>query len=824
MEQAAVARIAVSTATYAIDKPYDYMIPRALSGKVDVGMRVLVPFGPGGRITEGFVLSLSDSSSYPNLKAIEDVLDAEPILSQEMIRLALWVHNQCFCLLYQVLNAMLPAGLKFKTIRSFLLMPEAELSAMVQACADIDGGTGLCEQIFEKRNEKLDASMFRDKYPLSKINQVFECLCEHGLLSIQQAERNLSDKMQQVARLCVSPEEAEEYMEGRQKRSFGQCEVLRMLLDIGAAPVAELRYFTGASLSSINTLRKNGIIEIVEREVYRRPNLQSSGEREEICLNEDQESVYRELISEYEKKEAACSLLFGVTGSGKTLVYMKLIEHCIDQGKTALMLVPEIALTPQVVERFYCYFGDRIAILHSALSAGERLDEWKRIKTGKVDVVVGTRSAVFAPLENLGIVILDEEQEHTYKSGSNPRYHARDVAKFRCIQNKALLLLGSATPSVESMYQAQIGKYSLHVLENRYNQKPLPKVYICDRRKDLREGNASIIGDVLREELAYNLEHGKQSILFLNRRGASRYVVCETCGCVPECVHCSAPLTYHSANGRLMCHHCGYSRKVEHSCAYCGEKMRFVGCGTQKVEEELRALFPNVGILRMDTDTTTTKDAHERILNRFREENIPILIGTQMITKGLDFENVTLVGVLDADQAINMDHFRAAENAFSLITQVVGRAGRGDSEGRAVIQTYSPNQPVIQFAANQDYINFYKSEILLRKNRGLPPFCDIINVMVSGVSEKDVLKTCTRLLSQIEQQNRVYYPDLELSAFGPAPAMIARINEKYRYQFSLCGQNCKRLREMIASVLQEFGREKMNRGCTVVADINGNDF
>lgn len=824
MEKAAVARVAVSAATYAIDKPYDYAIPNALSGKISVGMRVLIPFGPGGRITEGFVLGLAEKSAYPNLKMIEDVLDEEPVLSSEMIRLALWVHNHCFCLLYQVLNAMLPTGMKFKMIRSYLVMPDAELPAMLNACSEISDCIGICEEIFEMRSEKITAAMFRKKHSLSKINEVLTCLCEHGILSIQQAERNLSDKMQQIARLCITHEEAEDYISGRGKRSSGQCEVLRMLMEIGAAPVAELRYFTGASLSSVNTLRKNGIIEIIEREVYRRPALTRDGKREEIQFNDEQTKVYEELISEFEKEGASCSLLFGVTGSGKTLLYMKLIEHCIAQGRTALMLVPEIALTPQVVERFYRYFGDRIAILHSALSAGERLDEWKRIKTGQVDVVVGTRSAIFAPLTKLGIIILDEEQEHTYKSGTNPRYHARDVAKFRCLQNDALLLLGSATPSVESMYQAQTGKYSLHVLENRYNQKPLPEVHICDRRKDLREGNNSIIGEVLRKELAYNLEKGQQSILFLNRRGASRYVVCETCGCVPACVHCSAPLTYHSANGRLMCHHCGYSRKVERTCAYCGETMRFVGCGTQKVEEELHALFPGVELLRMDTDTTTTKDSHERILSRFRDEKVPILLGTQMITKGLDFENVTLVGVLDADQAINIDHFRAAENAFSLITQVVGRAGRGEKKGRAIIQTYAPNQPVIQFAANQDYINFYRSEILLRKNRGLPPFCDIINVMVSGISEKEVVRTCTWLLSQMEQQNRNYYPDLQLSAYGPAPAAIARVNEKYRYQFSLCGENSKRLREMVSGVLQLFGKERMKRGCTIVADINGNDF
>ena len=819
-----VARIAVSTATYAIDKPYDYAIGLSLSGKVSVGMRVLVPFGPGGRVTEGFVLGLTDSSAYPNLKEIIDVLDSEPVLSEEFVRLALWVHNQCFCILYQILNAMLPAGLKFKMIRSYLLDTDAELSAMISACSDIPDSTRLCEDIFALRYEKMTATTFRDRYSLTKINQVFTALCDNGLLSIVQPERNLSDKLQQIARLVVSSEEAESYLEHLSKRSFGQREVLRMLMEIGAAPVAELRYFTGASLSSINTLRKNGVIEISEQEVYRRPHLCSVGKREVIQLNDDQQTVYEEILEQFDADDARCSLLFGVTGSGKTLVYMKLIENSIEQGKTALMLVPEIALTPQVVERFFCYFGDRIAILHSALSAGERLDEWKRIKNGEVDVVVGTRSAIFAPLENLGIIILDEEQEHTYKSGTNPRYHARDVAKYRCLQNHALLLLGSATPSIESMYQAQTGKYSLHVLENRYNSRPLPKVLISDRRNDLRDGNCGGIGSVLKSELEFNLKHGQQSILFLNRRGSSRYIVCESCGCVPECVHCSAPLTYHSVNGRLMCHHCGYSRKVEHQCAYCGAPMRFVGCGTQKIEEELHTLFPGVEVLRMDTDTTTTKDSHERILTRFRDERIPILLGTQMITKGLDFENVTLVGVLDADQAINLNHYGATENAFSLITQVVGRAGRGEQTGRAVIQTYSPNHPVIQFAAHQDYINFYKSEILLRKNRSLPPFCDIINVLVSGVSEKDVLKTCSRLMYQMDVQNRVNYSDLELSAYGPAPALIAKINEKYRYQFSICGQNSKRLREMISGVLRAFGKEKLSKNCTVVADVNGNDF
>ena len=817
-----IARVAISTATYAIDKPYDYFIPDLIGARLQPGMRVLVPFGSGSRKIEGLVLSLCETSKHEKLKTVLEVLDETPVLDEASIRLALWLREQCFCTLYQIIHAMLPSGLWYRIEQTFQLVQGSELLPMQQACISLRDGDEICAIIYARGRGRFTIQDISEKFDANAVQDVVERLCEAGFVS--GAIRNLSDKTQRIAYLAVSREEAEDYAAGRAKRSPLQKEIIELLFNLNQVAVRELCYFTGASMSTINTLHKNGIIAFFDREVYRRPKLGNETEREEIVLNDEQYQVYEELKKKLLDPGPLCALLFGVTGSGKTLVYMKLMERILAEGKSALVLVPEIALTPQLMERFYSYFGDRVAILHSALSEGERLDEWKRIRTGAVDVVVGTRSAVFAPLSNLGLIILDEEQEHTYKSGNNPRYHAREVAKFRCVQNNALLLLGSATPSVESMYQARCGKYSLHTLSSRYNTRGLPEVLICDLRSELRAGNTTSLSTPLQHEILKNLERGEQSILFLNRRGASRYLVCEECGYVPECVKCSASLVYHAANGRLMCHHCGYSRVVNETCTVCGGKMRYVGSGTQKVEEELHALYPNVSVLRMDTDTTSAKDAHERILNRFRDEKIPILVGTQMITKGLDFENVTLVGVLDADQSIYVDHYRAAENTFSLITQVVGRAGRGEKRGRAVIQTYSPNHPVIQFAANQDYLNFYASEILLRKTRGLPPFRDIISFIVTGERENDVLHACLWLVAKLDVQKRKYYPELTPVVYGPAPAAIAKINDKYRYRFSLCAENTHRLRELVAGVLRDFTKERKYRGFTVMADINSNDF
>jgi primosomal protein N' (replication factor Y) len=558
-----------------------------------------------------------------------------------------------------------------------------------------------------------------------------------------------------------------------------------------------------------------------EREVYRRPALAAASAEGTVVLSETQQAVFDGISQLLCKEKADAALLYGVTGSGKTSVYIRLIEETLKAGKDAVILVPEIALTPQLINTFSSYFGDNIAVLHSALGIGERYDEWKRIRSGAVSVVVGTRSAVFAPVSNLGLLIIDEEQEHTYKSENSPRYHARDVAKYRCVGADALLLLGSATPSLESMFSAVAGKYKLFRLDNRYNKRELPSVVLADMKKELKSGNAGTISTLLLHELRENIVRGEQSILFLNRRGASTLIACGECGYTFTCPRCSVSVTYHSANRRLMCHYCGYSERAREDCPECGGKLKFVGAGTQKVEEELGELLPDVGLIRMDTDTVSPLHSHEEHLKRFREKKIPILLGTQMVAKGLDFENVTLVGVLSADQMLYMSDYRAHERTFSLITQVVGRAGRGSKPGRAVIQTFTPQSEIIRMASKQDFDGFYEREIALRCLGGSPPLFDLITLTVSGQDEAQVLMGCTWLRDAL----RAYFGEQdEVKILGPAPAGVTKVNNRYRYRISVTCHTSRRVRDTIAHSVRTFFRDKQFRGLHVYADADPYEF
>jgi len=578
-------------------------------------------------------------------------------------------------------------------------------------------------------------------------------------------------------------------------------------------------YFTGISPQSLRSLEKAGLLRFSEEEELRLPETETVEPGPPICLNGEQETAFGNILKLMEADGPGAALLEGVTGSGKTEIYLRLVQEALKRGRTAIVLVPEIVLTPQMMRRFTSYFGDRVAMLHSSLRTTERYDQWKRIRRGGADVVLGTRSAVFAPLRNLGVVILDEEQESSYQSENAPRYHARDVAKFRCAQDGAVLVLGSATPAVESAYAARRGLYQYDLLRRRYNEQALPQVTIADLRQEIRRGNAGAVGAALREELETNLSRGEQSILFLNRRGSSRMLLCGECGRVPECPRCSVPMTYHSANGRLMCHYCGHSERAYEVCPACGGYMKHVGIGTQKVEEELRDLFPGVGVLRMDADTVSA--GHETLLRKFEQEKIPILLGTQMVAKGLDFENVTLVGVLSADLSLYVDSYRAAERTFSLLTQVVGRAGRGEKRGRAVIQTYTPENEVIRSAAAQDYDRFYDSEIHLRQIRRYPPFADLFTFTVTGGDEGGVLRAAAgvreelrRVLSAPELRSR------ETEVLGPAPAPVVRVNNRFRYRVTLVGKNDREIRGCVSGILKNFSERRENRGLTIFVECN----
>ena len=819
METADMVKVAVSAAPYSIDKPYSYLVPDALAAAAVPGVRVMVPFGRGNKESEGLILARVQEPKLPGSKAIRQILDPEPVLDKAGIDLALWMRGRYFCTVFEAVKTILPAGLWYglREIWSLAMEPETARSTAV----GIPGAWQVLD-LLEKQGGKADIRVLRDalgdgaEKPLKAMKKAKILTCETD------AKRKIADKSHRMVELAVNTEDAYALTEPKRRSAPARYEVVNFLATAGRIPAAEVSYYTGASARTLKTMEKAGLIAFSEEEELRVPSLDDVEPGPEIVLNEEQQRAFEEILGRVQAAKPSVTLLHGVTGSGKTQVYLRLVQETLALGKTAMVLVPEIVLTPQMMRKFSSYFGSKAAMLHSSLKMTERYDQWKRIRRGEVDVVLGTRSALFAPLKNLGLIIMDEEQEGSYQSENVPRYDAREVAKYLCVREKAALVLGSATPTVESAWAAEQGSYQKALLRRRYNENALPEVLIADLRQEILNGNPGLISTPLRQELEKNLAAGEQSILFLNRRGSSRMLLCGECGYVPQCPRCSTAMTYHSANGRLMCHYCGHSEPAADTCPECGGWMKHVGAGTQKVEEELRELFPEAGILRMDADTTA--GGHEEILQTFERERVPILLGTQMVAKGLDFENVTLVGVLSADISLYVDNYRAAERTFSLLTQVVGRAGRGGKTGRAVIQTYTPGNDVIRCAARQDYDAFYESEIRMRRLRRYPPFADLFTVTVSGTEEGRVLRAAVSVRETLRQLCR--RPELaagEPEVLGPAPAPVVKVNNRFRYRCTLVGKNDKATREMLAWLQKDFAKDSANRGMNLFVDHNAAD-
>ena len=819
METADMVKVAVSAAPYSIDKPYSYLVPESLAAAAVPGVRVMVPFGRGNKESEGLILARVQEPKLPGSKAIRQILDPEPVLDKAGIDLALWMRGRYFCTVFEAVKTILPAGLWYglREIWSLAMEPETARSAAV----GIPGAWQVLD-LLEKQGGKADIRVLRDalgdgaEKPLKAMKKAEILACETD------AKRKIADKSHRMVELAVNTEDAYALTEPKRRSAPARYEVVNFLATAGRTPAAEVSYYTGASSRTLKTMEKAGLIAFSEEEELRVPSLDDVEPGPEIVLNEEQQRAFEEILGRVQAAKPSVTLLHGVTGSGKTQVYLRLVQETLALGKTAMVLVPEIVLTPQMMRKFSSYFGSRVAMLHSSLKMTERYDQWKRIRRGEVDVVLGTRSALFAPLKNLGLIIMDEEQEGSYQSENVPRYDAREVAKYLCVREKAALVFGSATPTVETAWAAEQGNYQKALLRRRYNENALPEVLIADLRQEILNGNPGLISTPLRQELEKNLAAGEQSILFLNRRGSSRMLLCGECGYVPQCPRCSTAMTYHSANGRLMCHYCGHSEPAADTCPECGGWMKHVGAGTQKVEEELRELFPEAGILRMDADTTA--GGHEEILQTFERERVPILLGTQMVAKGLDFENVTLVGVLSADISLYVDNYRAAERTFSLLTQVVGRAGRGGKTGRAVIQTYTPGNDVIRCAARQDYDAFYESEIRMRRLRRYPPFADLFTVTVSGTEEGRVLRAAVSVRETLRQLCR--RPELaagEPEVLGPAPAPVVKVNNRFRYRCTLVGKNDKATREMLAWLQKDFAKDSANRGMNLFVDHNAAD-
>lgn len=811
-----IAKVAVDKAAFHFDKLYDYIIPEEYGGAVCAGSRVLVPFGAGNRKRQGVVLAtapLEESDRAKRIKPLALLLDDEVYLTPELLELVRCLKETTFCTYYDAVKTLLPAGVGYTlgfTYRKNTTCeaPETLLSPAEQELLDFVGA----------RKTPITKEKLCEAFALTPESAVLKRLTAAGfLLCEESARRKIGDETVTMARLTS------EYAEGVPvgvRLTPKQKAVVELLESVGTASVKEIGYFTGCTAAVVKALEAKGAAELFEHPVLRTPEMHSAGEAGETRLTAQQQTAYAGLRALYDKDEPAVSLLYGITGSGKTSVFLRLIEDVVAKNRQVIVLVPEISLTPQTIGIFVSRFGGRVAILHSGLSMGERLDEWKRIRTGEVDIAVGTRSAVFAPFESIGLILIDEEQDGAYKSEASPRYHAREVAKMRVLRHKAQLVLCSATPSVESYYNAKSGRYHLFTLTERFGEAVLPQVELVDMDAEQREGNMLSLSHALAEAIAENLREKQQTILLLNRRGYNTVVKCQSCGTAVTCPHCSIGLTYHSANGKLMCHYCGFSHDVTQKCGVCGsEYVKYTGAGTQKLEDELNMLFPSARVLRMDADTTMAKHAYEQSFQSFAEGGYDIMVGTQMVAKGLNFPNVTLVGVLAADGTLFGDNFKSEERTFSLLTQVVGRSGRGELRGRAYIQTHFAGNPIFSLAARQDYQGFYESELATRKIMLYPPFCAMCAVGFSGENEREVLAAAKEFLQALTAGAKTEHPGLPMRVLGPTPNSVLKVSGKYRYKIIVKCKNTGEFRAMIAKVLTDFGKGQSGRKVTAYADL-----
>lgn len=804
-----IAKVAVENTTYNFDIAYDYLVPTQLEAEAKPGCRVLVMFGKAKQKRQGLIMSVenTDNSDLKNIKAIDKILDRSPILSSELLDLVLWMKKRYFCTLFDAVKLMYPVGLNYDSIALYRI-------AEIPKDYDIQNLSSKQINIVKFFENSKKAVKQSDLIKLFDISDI-EFLESIGLIKKDYSNiRKASDKSIKMAKLTQINE--------KPKLTKKQSLVYDLLLKMGEASVKEICYHTGAGVNVIDRLKIKGLVEYFDKQEYRIPyNKINDDKIQKFTLSEEQNKVFQELYTKYKSSKACVHLLYGVTGSGKTSVYLNLIDKVINDGKNVILMVPEIALTAQVINLFKAHYGSEVAVFHSALSMGERLDEWSRVKNGLAKMAIGTRSAIFAPFKNLGLIIMDEEQESSYKSNANPRFHTRDIAKYRCLNNNAMLLLSSATPSVESFYMAEIGKYGISRLKNRYGKAELPHVDIVDMNAELLNGNVTVFSELLLSKIQENIKNKCQSILLLNRRGYHTFASCRMCSHVVTCPNCSISLTYHHANNRLMCHYCGYSMEFTSECPNCKQnQVKYSGFGTQKIEQDLKEYLSEARILRMDADTTMAKYSHEDKLKKFEDGEYDILVGTQMVAKGLNFPNVTLVGVILADLSLYSDDFRSYERTFDLLTQVVGRGGRGMKKGEAIIQTFTPENSIINLAANQNYDEFYNSEIAVRKAMLYPPFVDICLVGFVGNFEDSTCDAALCFSKMLSYIAKLEYSEQPIRVIGPSAALVSKISNKYRFKLIIKCKNNKRFRDMISKVLLEFAKEKNFNKISVFVDIN----
>jgi len=751
-----IAEVIIDSRAKKLNRKFDYKIPENLTDIIDVGSRVLVPFANFKTLEQGYVIKIKENTEFE----VKEIAGLDESLSQEKIELARWMARKYFCNVSECIKLMLTPGTRSKDI----------------------------------------GKRIHDK----KINFVYmACEKETINMSILRGEK--------------------------------QKKAMQFIAKNEGLTIPEIIEFAGVSRETINSLVKKGLLKIEEQKVDRNPlSFKKAQENKKLKFTDEQQIAYNKIEKSIDEKRFEEFLLYGVTGSGKTEIYMQLIEKVVKENKGAILLVPEISLTPQMLDRFIGRFGkEKLAVLHSKLSVGERHDEWIKIKEDKAKIVIGARSAIFAPLKNLGIIIIDEEHDNSYKSESSPRYNAKEIAENICKDNNIPLVLGSATPDISTFYrteaiESEIAENSksyktdtkeitLLKLTKRANNSNLPTVEVVDLKKELETGNKSMFSQSLYKSIKQNLENKYQTILFLNRRGYSTFIMCRECGFTAKCPNCNISLTYHSFQNRLKCHYCGHEENPVKICPSCGsEKIRYFGTGTQKLEEEIKKIFPEASTIRMDVDTVTKKNSHEEILNKFKNENIDILIGTQMVVKGHHFPKVTLVGVIAADSSLNIDDFRANERTFQILTQVAGRAGRENLPGKVIIQTYNPDSFPIEFSKKQNYDLFYKTEINLRKQLKYPPFCDIIVIGFSGDNVQEITNVSTYVYNLLKINLEKY----DFKVFMPMPAPIDKIKNKYRWRIIAKGDVTEEVTIVINKCLQKFYESGIGKKTNIAVDVN----
>ena len=831
------AKVRILDVPYHGDRVYEYYIPADLSDAVVPGCLVNVNFGRGNRKCAAVVTDVTGEQDVEReLKPIFSVSSDSPVLTEEEIALCRFMCDYTLCTFGEAVKTVVPSAAMSKL--NFYYYVSGELNSSKEKKLS---EKALVFYSFVKGRGKVSAGVLRNEFG-EETAALAASLIRLGLLG-KEAEVKQSSNIKYITKVAlrVSSEEAIKAAE-KCSRSPLQAAMLSRLAEVGESDSEELFSYIGKDARvQLSALEKKGFVTLTKNEIYRNPYLAACDKKdvyENSSLSEEQKKAFEVLAELSDCGEARAALLHGVTGSGKTRVIKAMIDHMITKRKGVIILVPEISLTPQTVGIFCSCYGERVAVIHSALSQGEKYDAWRRIRSGEADIVIGTRSAIFAPVKNLGMIVIDEEQEHTYKSDTDPKYHAHDIARYRCGKTNSLMLLASATPSLASYYKAKSGVYALVELNNRYGGAVLPDVIISDMRLDRDTGNSSPIGVSLYAKLLETVKNKKQAIVFLNRRGYNSAVSCRICGEAVKCPHCSVSLTYHThrslgnaesaedyfrrraERGSLSCHYCGYKTPVPNICPTCqAEHFRFVGCGTQQAEEEIAKLLPTSRIMRMDMDTTSTKQAYDKILEAFRNKEADILLGTQMVTKGHDFPDVTLVGVMNADGSLFLDDYRASERTFAMLTQVIGRAGRGETKGIAVIQTCNPDSPIIKMAASQDYKSFYESEIAVRRALTFPPYCDIAAINIISGDEALLSAGSNAVSERLREMLTNDYKDVEAEVFGPFEAPVYKVQNSYRMRIIIKCRLAKRSRAMISQLLREVGM-RSTRKITVTADLN----